>query len=170
MQFHLFTAYNHGLGNMLNMINGIWLKKNTLHSSSSICKSSLSEGERAKYCSSATEQEIVQGALQVEDAEDHVFCFFRNINNQNIDEIVIDAKSNPIAGDHIDLNNSLDLDKEAKTLQNQLKNKLENKLTRTDNKKKCLQIPGRMDWKWIEHRSHRKNVLMTFIIPYQVLF
>lgn len=32
-----------------------------------------------KYDSSATEQEIVSGALQIPDAHEHVFCFLRNI-------------------------------------------------------------------------------------------
>jgi hypothetical protein len=35
--------------------------------------------ERLKYEASATEQEIARGALQVEDAPGHVFCFFRAI-------------------------------------------------------------------------------------------
>ena len=34
-----------------------------------------------KYESSATEQEIVSGALQIPDAREHVFCFLRNIQN-----------------------------------------------------------------------------------------
>ncbi len=36
-------------------------------------------GEKAKYSTSATEQEIEAGAMKVADAERHVFCFFRRI-------------------------------------------------------------------------------------------
>jgi hypothetical protein len=39
----------------------------------------LDAGERVKYTASATEQEIVCGALGVPDAHDHVFCYFRQI-------------------------------------------------------------------------------------------
>ena len=37
--------------------------------------------DRLKYIASATEQEIVYGALTVPDANEHVFCFFRKIND-----------------------------------------------------------------------------------------
>ncbi len=36
---------------------------------------------RSKYVASATEQEIEQGAFRVPDAPDHVFCFFRDIED-----------------------------------------------------------------------------------------
>ena len=36
--------------------------------------------ELIKYVTSATEQEIVDGAMRVADARDHVFCFFREID------------------------------------------------------------------------------------------
>jgi len=39
----------------------------------------LNEEKRLTYQASATHQEIARGALQVEDAEEHVFCFFRQI-------------------------------------------------------------------------------------------
>ncbi len=41
----------------------------------------LSEEDQNKYWASATEQEIRRGALTVDNASDHVFCFFRTINN-----------------------------------------------------------------------------------------
>ncbi|MGD1994044.1 MAG: DUF4062 domain-containing protein, partial [Anaerolineae bacterium] len=41
---------------------------------------------RLKYVASATHQEITAGALQVEDADEHVFCFFREIENLPRDE------------------------------------------------------------------------------------
>lgn len=39
------------------------------------------DARRIKYEASATHQEIIQGALKVPDADQHVFCFFREINN-----------------------------------------------------------------------------------------
>ncbi|HMA18456.1 MAG TPA: hypothetical protein VKS03_08455, partial [Thermoanaerobaculia bacterium] len=39
----------------------------------------LPAGKRLKYAASATEQEIEAGALKIEDAEKHVFAFFRSI-------------------------------------------------------------------------------------------
>ncbi len=38
----------------------------------------LPAGARLKYLASATEQEIVHGALNTEDAQEHVYCFFRS--------------------------------------------------------------------------------------------
>jgi WD40 repeat protein/Cdc6-like AAA superfamily ATPase len=42
--------------------------------------------QRLKYTASATEQEIVYGALKVPDAKEHVFCFFRTIKDIPQDE------------------------------------------------------------------------------------
>lgn len=39
-----------------------------------------------KYSASATEQEIIRGVIKVPDAQDHVFGFFRNINDLPLDE------------------------------------------------------------------------------------
>lgn len=39
----------------------------------------LGDNDRQKYITSATEQEIELGALGVQDATEHVFCFFRSI-------------------------------------------------------------------------------------------
>jgi NACHT domain- and WD repeat-containing protein len=41
----------------------------------------LDARERLKYTASATEQEIAAGALRVEDAPEHVVCFFRSITD-----------------------------------------------------------------------------------------
>jgi len=41
----------------------------------------LPQEARLKYEASATEQEIVKGALQVEDADEHVHCLFREIDD-----------------------------------------------------------------------------------------
>ena len=45
----------------------------------------LSQEELRKYTTSATEQEIMTGALGIHDAPDHVFCFFRNIDGLPVD-------------------------------------------------------------------------------------
>lgn len=47
---------------------------------------SLTEEQKLKYISSATEQEIAVGALRVPDAEEHVFGFFREIEGLPQDE------------------------------------------------------------------------------------
>jgi len=39
----------------------------------------LDESQLSKYTTSATEQEIERGALSVPDADEHVFCYFRDI-------------------------------------------------------------------------------------------
>jgi hypothetical protein len=39
----------------------------------------IDKGQRLKYGASATEQEISAGALTIDDAPDHVFCYFRTI-------------------------------------------------------------------------------------------
>ena len=41
----------------------------------------LTDSQRARYTSSATEQEIAAGALTVPDAQEHVFAFFRTIGH-----------------------------------------------------------------------------------------
>ena len=42
-------------------------------------KAFLSDAEMIKYHTSATEQEIIKGAIQVVDAREHIFCFTREI-------------------------------------------------------------------------------------------
>ena len=46
----------------------------------------LSAEERLPFDSSATEQEIEKGALRVDNAHEHVFCFFRDITNLPVNE------------------------------------------------------------------------------------
>ena len=46
----------------------------------------LNEAERLDFFGSATEQEIYHGALNVPDAHEHVFCFFRTIDKLPHDE------------------------------------------------------------------------------------
>jgi hypothetical protein len=45
----------------------------------------IDEDQRLKYGASATEQEISAGALSIDDAPDHVFCYFRTIRNLPLD-------------------------------------------------------------------------------------
>jgi hypothetical protein len=52
---------------------------------------------RIKYASSATEQEILRGALGVPDAPEHVFGFFRTI--ENFDDLVGSVPAEPPTGE-----------------------------------------------------------------------
>ncbi len=77
---------------------------------------SLNEEQKLKYIASATEQEIFSGAMQVEDAPEHVFCFFRNIKN---------LPRNNSARDFIDMDESGSIDNEAQAKLNKLKQNLQ---------------------------------------------
>ena len=79
----------------------------------------LTEDERRRYDTSATEQEIAAGALKVPDARDHVFCFFRSIR---------DLPGNETAKDFIDLEENGSLDSEASHKLRRLKRLLETSL------------------------------------------
>lgn len=72
----------------------------------------LTKDERRKYEASATEQEIAAGALKVLDAKDHVFCFFRKIE---------DLPENESARDFIDLDENGNPDSDASTRLKRLK-------------------------------------------------
>ena len=69
----------------------------------------LGDQARAKYGSSATEQEIVRGALTVADAREHVFCFSRSITNLDrlVKEIPVQpyeaSDGHPRPEDYVDL-------------------------------------------------------------------
>jgi len=54
----------------------------------------LPEDDRLKYDSSATEQEIVRGAMKVEDAREHIFCFFRSFLVERADGSVAAQREN----------------------------------------------------------------------------
>lgn len=54
----------------------------------------LPEDARLKYAASATEQEIVRGAMKVEDAGEHVFCFFRSFLVEQADGSVAVQREN----------------------------------------------------------------------------
>ena len=70
-------------------------------------KLELNHNDYLKYYASATEQEIFKGALNVDNAEEHVFCFFRNIEDLSKDKDFVD----------LDLNGNLNLE-----VQNYLEN------------------------------------------------
>ena len=75
----------------------------------------FTDQRRLKYFASATEQEIARGALQVPDANQHVFCFFRTING-----LPTDAS----AGELRDLDASDRRDTDAETRLRALKDRL----------------------------------------------
>jgi hypothetical protein len=77
---------------------------------------SFSVEDKLKYVASATEQEIESGALKVQDAKEHVFCFFRKIEGIPHDES---------AKDYLDLGEESDLDTETYDKLNDLKKRLE---------------------------------------------
>ena len=79
----------------------------------------LSEEEMFKYEASATEQEVAAGAMNVSDAHEHVFCFFRTIEGLPEDES---------AEDYIDLDEKGNLDEEAQNRLNKLKKRLTKQL------------------------------------------
>ena len=49
-------------------------------------QANLAEADLAKYCASATEQEILHGAIQVVNAREHIFCFAREIDRIPVDD------------------------------------------------------------------------------------
>ena len=66
----------------------------------------ISKDRRLKYGASATEQEISTGALSIKDAPEHVFCFFRKIQNLPRDRS---------AKDFVDLDENYSPDSDAAT-------------------------------------------------------
>jgi ABC-type oligopeptide transport system ATPase subunit len=78
-------------------------------------KGILTDDEYQKYTASATEQEIVRGALQVADASKHVFGFFRTIK---------DLPHDQRAEDFIDLDDAYRLDIKAHQQLQDLKDRL----------------------------------------------
>jgi len=78
-------------------------------------KTPLSDDRQLKYGASATEQEIAAGALKIEDAEKHVFCFFRKIEGLPGDKR---------AGVFADLNDDGSVDLGSRSRLNDLKGRL----------------------------------------------
>jgi len=79
-----------------------------------------SDSRRIKYEASATHQEILNGAMSVQDAHEHVYSFFRRIEG---------LPKNPMAGDFIDINEKGHVDKEAQKKLESLKKNLRHRLT-----------------------------------------
>lgn len=50
----------------------------------------LTNNKRLKYCSSATEQEIYKGALQIPHSKEHIFCFIRKTDGLPDDKTALD--------------------------------------------------------------------------------
>jgi WD40 repeat protein len=57
---------------------------------SAVADLQLPEVAQIKYLDSATHQEIIHGAMQVDDAEEHVLCFIREIENMPQDKAASD--------------------------------------------------------------------------------
>lgn len=84
----------------------------------------LEMDDRLEYTASATEQEIVSGALRVADAPEHVYCFFRKILTKNDLPLVEDLPPGGSAQDFVDLvkvGEEYQLDTEAHGLLEELK-------------------------------------------------
>jgi hypothetical protein len=77
----------------------------------------LDSDARLKYEASATEQEIVRGALRVADAPEHVFCFFRTLKTSGgaplADEVPADGSAHDFI-DQTESNGGFVLDAEAR--------------------------------------------------------
>lgn len=82
----------------------------------------LTQEQSLKYVASATEQEIVAGALTVPDAQEHVFCYFREI--ANLDDFTKDLSHTPVARDFLDTDESENFDNSAHAQLQQLKERL----------------------------------------------
>jgi len=82
-------------------------------------KMDLNPDRLVNYVASATEQEILNGALNVEDAKEHVFCFFRTIE---------DLPRDKSTKDFVDLKADGKPDTEAEDLLSDLKKRFEDHL------------------------------------------
>jgi len=91
-----------------------------------IQKLDLSYEERLKYEASATHQEIELGAMRVDDADEHVFGFFRQI--KNIDELKKEELSEQPAQDLVETNVEDKFDESAYKKLKSLKQRLREKL------------------------------------------
>jgi hypothetical protein len=99
----------------------IWEKKveRNLHNilDKAETKLSITQDKRRKYIASATEQEIYKGALSINDAREHVFCFFREF------EGVLPGDKN-----FVDLKDDGKRDEHSRQKLDKLKNRLEDGL------------------------------------------
>lgn len=80
----------------------------------------LNQQDRMKYTASATHQEIAAGAMQVDDADEHVLCFFREIEDLPQDQNAVGF---------LDLDKCGVPDREASSRLSQLKEQLYGRLS-----------------------------------------
>lgn len=73
----------------------------------------LNDDEMAKYYASATDQEIMRGAMSVADAKHHISCFFRSLRSANDRPLAEDLPNDEAVIDFIDLNETGPLDNDA---------------------------------------------------------
>ena len=89
-------------------------------------RAGLSHAELAKYTLSATEQEILKGAFEAPDAEEHVFCFLRDLTG--LPDQVPPVPGSAPAADYRDFNPDGTLDGQAAALLTDLKSRLRARL------------------------------------------
>lgn len=88
----------------------------------------LSNIEREKYSLSATGQEIVNGALRIENASEHVLCFFREIQNFNFG-LVKNIKIEKSLQKYVNTDHNGYIDEEAFNKLNLLKAEIKSKIS-----------------------------------------
>jgi hypothetical protein len=93
-------------------------------------RAGLPDAALAKYSLSATEQEIVKGAFEAEHAEEHVFCFLRQLSGlpDELSSRGDDPKRWPPAADYRDYRADGAADSEAGALLRDLKSRLRERL------------------------------------------
>ena len=89
-----------------------------------VSKMKISDNAIEKYFASATEQEIIKGALNVADSKEHIFCFYRNI--ENFENMIQNMDSDPTAKDFVNTDQHGKYDGTAGHNQKELKNRLKN--------------------------------------------
>ncbi|HXQ36836.1 MAG TPA: ATP-binding protein, partial [Anaerolineales bacterium] len=88
----------------------------------------LSDNELAKYCVSATEQEIMCGVMHVPEGAPHVYCFFRNLHSANGRPLREDLSCDDAVKNFLDLNDDESLDNDASDKLQYLKSRLRERL------------------------------------------
>jgi WD40 repeat protein len=104
----------------------------------------LNEEQRIKYTRSATEQEIVRGSLSVPDANEHIFCYFRDISNLEKNIIPTTPSDASLSRLFIDMQENGSIDQAARERIYRLKDQLTSALP--DNIRNY-----RVDWKGEEN-------------------
>jgi hypothetical protein len=93
-------------------------------------RAGLPDAALAKYSLSATEQEILKGVFDAEHAEEHVFCFLRELSGlpDELPSLGDDPERWPPAADYRDYRADGAADSEAGALLSDLKSRLRNRL------------------------------------------